>query len=155
MFCIESGSLGRRIIAVLMSLYVFIAGIPYGNAPAKVEYTVKISMAHHDPNNIYSFDCCEVEVLAENVGRPFITSNDEAPFVLFYRIVNGEKEYVHTDSIHDAALPYDVIVKHGEVRRLRDSYIFGMTESYEPGEYIVEVHVNHSDKVYTATITLT
>ena len=145
----------NRIVAILMSLYVFLAGIPYGNEPAKVEYTVEISMTHHDPNKMYSYDCCEVEVMAENVGRPFITSNDEAPYVLFYRIVNGEKEYVHTDSVHNDMMPYDVIVKHGEVRRLWGNYIFGMMESYEPGEYIAEVHVNHSNKVYTETITLT
>ena len=144
-----------RVISILMAIYVFFAGLPYGNEPPKVEYTVKISMNYHEPDNIYSFDSCEVEVMAKNVGRPFIASNDEEPLVLFYRIVNGEKEYVHTDSVHDAAVPHDVIVKHGEVRRLRSSNIFGMTENYEPGEYIAEVHVNHTDKVYTEKITLT
>lgn len=93
MFRIESGSLRRRIIAVLMSLYVFIAGIPYGNSPAKVECTIKAEAYNGVLANGENYLSFSAEVTVENVGRPFITSSydDRIANINVYRLVNGEK----------------------------------------------------------------
>ena len=154
MFGINQIAIEKRITAILMAIYIFFAGIPYGNEPAKVEFTVETSMGSCSDSFGNKGPSCRVVVTVENIGRPFIASNDEKPHAVVYRLVDGEKEYLSYSGGEtvDEVVSQDVIIKHGQVRTLLLKLCF--VRGYEPGEYILEVTVDHSDKVYTETITL-
>lgn len=139
-----------------MALTLFFLGLPYGNEPIKVDYTVEIKTVIHTEENESNlkYAVCSVSVKCENIGRPYKGSSGDEANISFYRIVDGEKQYLNGYSYHENILPQDIIIKHGEVRELDNTYYFD-DGTYDPGEYTVEVRVKHSDKVYTDTITLT
>ncbi len=134
-----------------MAVTLFFLGLPYGNEPIKVDYTVDIEVFRVEGTD---FDGCRVDVEEINLGRPYKGSSGDEANISFYRIVDGKKQYLNGYGYHENILPHDIIIKHGEVRELGNTYYFD-DGTYDPGEYIVEVSVEHCDKVYTDTITLT
>ena len=151
--------LSERFSAFIMALTLFFLGLPYGNEPIKVDYTVKIQVNRFVPDPQYSsplaheYDYCNVSVSVENVGRPYKITNITDANIKFYRIVDGKKQYLQYSSVDTPEDVHDIIFKHGEVRLMGGRFDFD--QGYDPGEYIVEVSVEHSDKIYTETITLT
>ena len=136
-------SFSSRIRAFLMAAYIFFAGLAYGNEPIKVEYTAKVVTEER-----------AIVVTAEvtNVGRPYIGSTDDCPSIEVYKMVDGEKVHLKEYSCaFTADMPQQVIVKHGEVRHMQIAYFLIVCD---PGEYTVEVQIEHSDKVFTDTVML-
>ena len=135
--------LSERFSAFIMALTLFFLGLPYGNEPIKVDYTVKI---------VKEEQAIVVKAEVTNVGRPYIGSTHDDPSVFVYRIVDGEKVYMtNYASACTADMPRKIIVKHGDVRNMQTAYFHIICD---PGEYIVEVRIEHSDKIYTETVML-
>ncbi len=151
--------LSQKFSAFIMAVTLFFLGLPYGNEPIKVDYTVEIQMNRFVPDSQYSsplsyeYDYCKVSVSVKNVGRPYKITNKTTANIKFYRIIDGEKQYLQYSSVDTPEDVRDIIFKHGEVRSMGGTFDFD--KGYEPGEYTVEVRVEHCDKVYTDTITLT
>lgn len=145
----------NRITAILMALYVFFAGIPYGNEPEKVDFSVETKMGVCNDIEGNERPACNVHVVTENVGRPFIASSHESAHIYLYRIVDGKREpfsnyYLRT--WHTTDVPHDEVIKNGQKRSYTSYYMF--VYDYEPGDYYLEVKVEHGIKVHTEKITL-
>lgn len=135
-----------KLQAFLMAAYIFIAGLAYGNEPIKVDFTAA--------TEVTAENVCRVTAEVTNIGRPFKGTSKDSVSVRFYKIVDGEKVYTYDyDVMVTDDIAQDVLVKHGDVRTMGTNFYF--RDTCEPGEYIVEVSVEHCDKVYTDTITLT
>lgn len=141
-----------RIQAIMMVLYIFFAGLAYGNEPIKVDYTVDITLEKVEQAVIPYYSLC-VSVIETNVGRPFKASSGDSPIVCVYRIGDGKKINLAYYETFTDDMPHNILFKNGEQRMIYT--VGGLDSLYDPGEYTVEVRVKHSDKVYTDTITLT
>ncbi|MDD6012722.1 MAG: hypothetical protein PUC33_07740 [Oscillospiraceae bacterium] len=143
--------LPAKLVAFLMSLYVFFAGIPYGDEPVKIDFNIKPDAYVYEAGDHYS-----VEIEWTNVGRPFIgtKSSHTGPTVWIYKNVDGELTYVPTITSDvtndDAAVEY--IVKHGYTETQWDGGRF--YDDMEPGVYTIIVRFYDCSKTFEDIITI-
>ena len=124
-----------NVLPVFLAIYVFVAGLPYGSEPVKVELTYEITSAQE----VYSEgDTVKVELYAKNVGRPFYGYSFDAVSASFFRVEEGEEKYLSfsTTEISDCASPLKVVVKNGDVQQR--TMAFPLKEN-APGLYSLRI----------------
>lgn len=140
-------TLTHKLIAFLMSLYVFFAGIPYGDEPVTVDFTATTDK--------YEYQLGEkiiVDIEGENVGRPFIgEKRGYNPNVSFSKETDGKKVVLKTSGEYCPAESVFGIIKHGEKFHYYGSDEWIAFES-ETGVYNMKVTVYGCTKVYENAI---
>lgn len=83
-----------RIQSMLIAIYLFFAGIIYGNAPKEMSFTCNV------PSGVCEYeagDKIELHIKTENVGRPFKAVTFDSLDVYIYQEIDGKR-----------VTPYDV-----------------------------------------------
>ena len=142
-----------KIQALILSIVLFFVGLIYGDKPIEIEYTVEIN-----GTEISAGDCVEVAAgediivscFCENVGRPFEGTSIYSAKSNFYKIENGEKEYLTTYSgIGLGEEPQPILIKNGDKFYAGDgNYFEPDVANPEPGVYTMEVSVYGCEKVF-------
>ena len=124
-----------NVLPVFLAIYVFVAGLPYGSEPVKVDLTYEITSAQQ----IYSEgDTVSVELRAENIGRPFYGYSFDAVSASFFRVEDGKEKHLSyaTPEGSNCASPLKVVVKNGDVQQR--TMAFPLKEN-APGLYSLRI----------------
>lgn len=139
--------LPAKLVAFLMSLYVFFAGIPYGDEPVTVDFTATTNQYEYEAGDDFF-----VQVEWENIGRPFIGLDNDTANVSFYKEEDGMKKYITIiGNTHCHTMdPRQVLIKHG----YKDTVFTGgaFDEETEPGVYNMVVKLYGTSKIYPNAI---
>ena len=148
--------LPAKLVAFLMSLYVFLAGIPYGDEPVKVDFTATPEKYEYEIG-----ERIRVYIEGENVGRPFIgeknIKSDGSPLyyarVSFFREVDGREVYLvfDTDIFLDHSVPSTGLIKHGEEIKINHRTL-EIDDRTDPGVYNMKVTVYGCTEIYENAI---
>ncbi len=130
-----------RILPFFLAVYMFIAGLPYGKEPVKVDLTYEITSAQE----VYSEgDTVTVALKAENVGRPFYGRSFDSMSASFFLVKDGEEKYLsYTPAmISNCALPTKVIIKNGDIQEQTVGFPL---EANAPGMYSLRIRYTTYD----------
>ena len=127
-----------KLAAFFMAVYLFFAGLFYGNAPVQVEILespfdngpVTVQVPHHaggvfeengqtvtywNVSGDWAFRC-------KNTGRPIKGESHYQPTVTLIPAQPDQPE-LRLISVSDDMVGHDVLIKHGETFTMRDSFV--------------------------------
>lgn len=135
-----------KIIAFFMAAYLFIAGIPYGNEPVKVEFEYELpsQIIVCEPGDHVSIGTITVT----NVGRPFMGKNPFGDCVseFMYQVIDGKIVILNARALITAEVPKPAIIKHGYTGQ--DTYTFRIDDDAVPGIYSLQVSCGGCSQVF-------
>ena len=134
-------SIFYRLLPFFLAVYMFIAGLPYGNEQVKVDLTYEITSTQE----VYSEGDTVIAALqAKNIGRPFYGYSFDSISASFFRIVDGKEEYLSFTPplVSNAELPTKIIIKNGDIQQR--TIHFPLTEN-EPGLYHLRIRYRTFD----------
>ena len=130
-----------RILPFFLAVYMFFAGLPYGNEPVKVDLTYEITSAQE----VYSEgDTVTVALKAENVGRPFYGRSFDSMSASFFLLKDGKEQYLSytLPMVSNCALPTKVIIKNDDIQEQTASFPL---EANDPGMYSLRIRYSTYD----------
>lgn len=130
-----------RLLPLFLAVYMFIAGLPYGKEPVKVDLTYEVTTAQE----VYSEgDTVTVALKAENVGRPFYGRSFDSMTASFFLLKDGKEQYLSytVPMVSNCALPTKVIIKNGDIQEQTASFPL---EANAPGMYSLRIRYSTYD----------
>lgn len=125
-----------RIQSFLIAIYLFFAGIIYGNAPKEMNFTCTVpsGVCEYEPG-----DKIELRITTENVSRPFKAVAFDSLDVYIYQEIDGKRvtpyDIGYQDEL-DCDWPEELI-KTGYT--YETTCTFTVSENAPKGDYIVSV----------------
>lgn len=149
------------ICTATIALSLFVAGIVYGDAPIDIKFTYDI------PTQVYEYevgDKVEVNVTAENVGRPFmgvtfVAHGPEIEVKVFKNDEDGKVNciYYNQEDYNKGEILTDDADVEGYIKKgykIDATYRFTIPEDAEKGEYSISVSRFGVEKVFENVITV-
>ena len=138
----------EKIIAFFMAAYLFIAGIPYGNEPIKVEFELQSAsqvMEVCEPGDYVS-----IGLILTTVGRPFKGKKHlcHSTDGFMYQVIDGETVALKSSGspYHTADEPVTAIIKHWYTEQMLYGCI--IDDDAVPGIYSLQVSYGGCTQVF-------
>ena len=132
----------EKLFSLVLAVYLFILGIPYGNGPIKVDLTYEMESTQE----IYTDgDELIIHLEGKNVGRPFFGKSHDNISGWVFHVVDGERRGLSTAfqqrTVVDA-YPSRVLLKNGDSQ---NGMYHETLENSEPGFYSLEIRFKMFD----------
>jgi len=132
----------EKLFSLVLAVYLFILGIPYGNGPIKVDLTYEMESTRE----VYTDgDELMIHLKGENVGRPFFGKSHDNISGWVFHVVDGERRGLSVAFQQRMILtgyPSRVLLKNGDCQ---NGGYHETLENSEPGFYSLEIRFKTFD----------
>ena len=127
-----------KLEAFFIAIYLFFAGIVYGDEPVKLEFSYDI------PSDVYIYepgDKFELDITVKNVGRPFkggLPMNNSTGIEIYQEL--GEEKYTLFRPWKETYIAADTLVKKDYTETINTSFF--LPKETPEGYYSVDIAYN-------------